>query len=112
MPFVSCSGGSVSPAPAGRLPYNAVDSPLQFPCLPAPLNGRQYSRIKDPIQCNHGEELRMSRVFGLVQFLCIPDDSTDFVRTWNKRKDERNSLVHGPERLKKRMRHFEAICLP
>ena len=54
----------------------------------------------------------MSRVFGLVRFSYIPDESTDFVRTRNKRMDERQSLVHDPERLRKRIRLFEAICLP
>ena len=52
----------------------------------------------------------MSCVIDLVRFSCIPDESTDFVRTWNKRMDERQSLVRNPEQLKKRMRLFEAVC--
>ena len=54
----------------------------------------------------------MSRVIGLVRFSCIQNESTDFVRTLNKQMDERIASVHDPERLKKRMRLFEAICLP
>ena len=54
----------------------------------------------------------MSRVIGLVRFSYIPDESTDYVRTWNMRLDERQSIVHDPERLRKRMRLFETICLP
>ena len=54
----------------------------------------------------------MSRIFGLARFSYIPDESTDFVRTWNKRMDERQSLVHDSERLRKRMRLFKTICLP
>ena len=54
----------------------------------------------------------MSSVIGLVRFSYIPDESTDYVRTWNMRLDERQRLVHDPERLRKRMRLFETICLP
>ena len=77
--------------PGRSIAAHAVGSPLQFPFPPAPLNGWQFSRIEDPILCNRGEELRMSRVFGLARFSRIQDESTDFVRTWNKRMGERKA---------------------